>query len=259
MIDSLANYNEYTVVLTACIDPGSGPATVVRKDPSVRLEDYRRSLIFWLSHPDPRLSSILFVDNSGYELSTLQEVARLNNPRAKDIEFLQLNDNNYPAYVDYGYPELRMLDETIARSRLARRAKYLIKVTGRLTFPGISRLLDSLPADYLFAVDCRIPVLPTGNPPWVYPTLMIFSSDFYKQHLLDLKSRMNDVLSNVETLLYLKLMNYCAEPGAILRWPVHISPLGYGAHSGRSYNTPRRKFMDAVRTASRVVCPRLWI
>jgi hypothetical protein len=256
---SSAATTDYLLVLTACIDPSTGPARVVRSDPDVRLADYCRALEFWLRHPDPRLRSIVFVENSGYELKTVRQLVARNNPFGKTVEFIQLNNNNYPPYVDYGYPELGMLDQVLEVSELARKSKYFIKVTGRLIFPTLTHLLDHLPADYLFSVDCRVPMLPNGKPPGVFASLMIFSRSFYQSDLIDLKSKMNEVLSNLETMLYLKLMDYIDEPGAILRWPVHISPVGHGAHWNKSYDNSRGRVVNAIRTVSRIVVPQLWV
>ncbi|HKZ01416.1 MAG TPA: hypothetical protein VJ180_04210 [Pyrinomonadaceae bacterium] len=250
---------DYLLVLTACIDPSTGPARVVRSDPFVRLKDYSSALKFWLVNPDPRLRSILFLENSGHSLDVLKELAATHNPFDKRVEFIQLHNNDYPPFVDYGYPELEMLDLGLESSELVKRSGYFIKVTGRLAFPTISSLLNRLPPTYLFAVDCRIPMLPRGKTPAVYASLMIFSVSFYRANLMDIKSRMNDVLSNTETMLYLKLMDYAGRPGAILRWPVQVSPVGYSAHWGTNYGSPLRRAKDAIRQVSRRVLPDLWI
>src|ERR1700742_2725579 len=40
--------NRYLVVMTACVDPSKGEYRLNRADPTVRLEDYRTALRFWL-------------------------------------------------------------------------------------------------------------------------------------------------------------------------------------------------------------------
>ncbi|HVS82074.1 MAG TPA: hypothetical protein VHE60_10110 [Pyrinomonadaceae bacterium] len=249
---------EYLLVLTACIDPSCGPALIALRDPLVRLEQYRKALEYWLLNKDLRLKSILFLENSGYPLDRLAELVAKNNPLKKKVEFIQLSNNDFPAYLDYGYPELGMLDEATSVSNLMQESRYFIKATGRLTFPKVSKLLDRLPADYLFAVDCRLPFL-TGSSPTVNSNLMIFSSEFYKTELVNVKSKMNDVFRNMETLLYYKLMDYYKTPGAILRWPISVDPVGCDAQWGKSYNTPRRKVISATRSVSRAFLPGLWI
>jgi hypothetical protein len=250
---------DYLLVLTACIDPSTGPARIDRSDPAVRLRDYSDALKFWLSYPDPRLRSILFLENSGYALDSLEQLVTQHNPYDKSVEFMQVENNNFPPELDYGYPELGLLDAAIETSELARHSRYLIKVTGRIVFPRLTELLNSLPDDYLFAVDCRVPMLPSGKPPGVYASLMIFSRTFYHDQLLDIKAKMNAVLCNVETMLYLKLLDYLDTPGAILRWPVEASPVGHGAHWNKSYQAPSSRVKNAIRSFSRVVCPRLWV
>lgn len=251
--------NNYLLVLTACIDPSSGPARLKLADPKMRFEQYRKALEHWLLASDPRLAKILFLENSGYPLDSLCELVDKGNPLKKQVEFIQLSNNNYPPYLDYGYPELGMLDEAANTSKLMAESKYFIKATGRLLFPTLSKLLNRLPADYLFAVDSHLPVFLISWSPGVNSNLMIFSVEFYKTQMLDVKSKMNDVFRNMETLLYYKLMDYYKTPGAILRWPINVDPVGYDAQWGKSYNTPRRKVISAARSVGRALLPGIWI
>jgi hypothetical protein len=253
------NSDDYLLVLTACIDPSSGTARLKLADPEIRLEQYRKALEHWLLATDPRLAKILFLENSGYPLDKLRELVDKGNPLRKQVEFIQVSNNNYPAHLDYGYPELGMLDEATNTSKLMAESKYFIKATGRLIFPKLSRLLNRLPADYLFAVDCHLPVYLISWSPGVNSNLMIFSVEFYKTQLLDVKSKMNDVFRNMETLLYYKLMDYYKTPGAILRWPISVDPVGYDAQWGKSYNTPRRRVISAARSVGRAFLPGIWI
>ena len=256
---SQAYNNDYLLVLTGCIDPSSGHARLKLADPRIRLEQYRKALEHWLLATDPRLGKILFLENSGYPLDSLCELVDKNNPLQKQVEFVQLSNNNYPASLDYGYPELGMLDEATNTSKLMAQSKYFIKATGRLLFPKLSKLLNRLPADYLFAVDCHLPVYLISWSPGVNSNLMIFSVEFYETELLDVKSKMNDVFRNMETLLYYKLMDYYKTPGAILRWPINVDPVGYDAQWGKSYSSPRRKVIGAVRNVGRALLPGIWI
>jgi hypothetical protein len=251
--------NNYLLVLTACIDPSTGPARISLTDSLTRLEQYRKALEYWLLATDPRLAKILFLENSGYPLDKLRELVDKGNPLKKQVEFIQLSNNNYPAHLDYGYPELGMLDEATNTSKLMAESKYFIKATGRLIFPKLSKLLNRLPTDYLFAVDCHLPVYLISWSPGVNSNLMIFSVEFYKKEMLDIKSRMNDVFRNMEALLYYKLMDHYKTPGAILRWPINVDPVGYDAQWGKSYSTPRRRVISAARSVGRALLPGIWI
>ena len=250
---------EYLLVLTACIDPStSSHVSVVIADPVVRLAQYEKALKYWLEVKDKRLATILFIENSGYCLDSLTRLAEQSNPHNKQVEFIQLSNNQFPAYLDYGYPELGMLDEAVNVSQLMRQAKYFIKATGRLTFPKLPRLLDLLPRDYHFAVDCRLPIM-TRTSPTVSSQLMVFSIQFYMSELVNVKARMNDIFRNMETLLYYKLMDYYGTVGAIMRWPINIDPVGYNAHWGGDYSSGRRKALSAVRAVGRCIVPGLWL
>src|SRR5579863_580894 len=58
--------DRYLLVMTACVDPRQGEYRLNRADPTVRLEDYKTALRFWLQFPDTRIRNILFIENSKY-------------------------------------------------------------------------------------------------------------------------------------------------------------------------------------------------
>ena len=249
----------YVVVMTACIDPSGGAVQVGRKDPLLRLEDYKHAVRFWLKLPDRRLNQIVFIENSGYPLDVIQDLANNENPLGKEFETISLNCNDYPAHLDYGYAELNMLDQGLAISRLARHAKHYIKATGRLTFPGISKLLDRLPEEYRFAVDCRTALPLRGQKElWMHTRLMIVSAGFYEKHLRDVKQRLVQ-RECVELMLYRFFAEFEGQPGAIRRFPVHVPNRGISGWSGESYDAPKRRALDLLRSWSRVVAPMWWI
>lgn len=252
--------SDYLVVMTACVDPSTGPAKVDRSDPVTRLEDYRRALRFWLDYPDARLNKILFLENSGYALDELRREAE-NNPRNKQIEFVSRSDNDYPATLGYGYPELRMLDWGIQQSSLAQVSKYYVKATGRLMFPRVSRLLDRLPLQYDFAVDSRNNAWLVKRPQvFVTTQLMILSKDFYDKHIRALWQQMEGRgIYQIENLLWDELVRYRGRPGAILRWPVNVDPVGLAAHWRKNYTSPGQRVRNRIRAVARVVVPWWWL
>ena len=249
----------YLVVMTACIDPSQGWVKVPRCDPAVRLGDYRKGLSFWLGHPDPRLNDILFLENSGYPLDSLGELAGKENPHRKKVELLSFRCNEYPVGVHYGYAELALLDLGLAKSKLASECPYFIKATGRHTFPRISGLLDRLPEDYWFAVDCRHH-RGWGKLQRVATTqLMLFSSAFYREHMGDIKHLLGPPpMTHVENLFYRQLIPYRGDPRAILRWPVSVDPTGVSAF-GEDYGALSQRLKNWSRTVLRVLAPGWWI
>lgn len=254
--------SNYLLVMTACIDPQNGGnkgiAQVNRADPVLRLRDYEQALRFWLRYPDHRIDRILLIENTGYSLKSLQEIAAYENKLNKTVEFISLVCNECPPGIHYGYAELNMLDLGLAQSTLAQKSDYLIKVTGRLVFPTLTRLLDRLPDDYEFAVDFREQRI---WKPYKFVTtqLMIFSRSFYTEKLMDIKSKLSPEMPLIENLLYFELLRYASTPGAILRWSVNVDPVGYAAHTNTSYQSLKRRFVSLGRSICRKLLPNWWV
>ncbi len=250
----------YAIVMTACIDPSTGPHQVVRSDPIVRARDYADSLRVWINNPDPRLSRIVFLENSGYPLDHLREFVDSLPSNGKRVEFISMRCNECPPGISYGYPELVMLGRGLVQSELAAESRYWIKVTGRLRFPKISNLLDRLPNDYLFAVDCRDNTLFVASPQrFVTTQLMIFSADFYLQRLLGIESELTPGQAFIENLLFRKLLPLRGTPGAILRWPVNVDPVGKAAHWQKSYGSLKHTGINSFRSVCRRLFPNWWV
>jgi len=252
--------DDYLVVMTATIDPSTGPARIARADPKVRLEDYLSAMRFWLTLGDRRLRNVLFLENSGYPLDEVQDLVDRHRPLYMDVELVSMRTNDYPPDKHYGYSELLMLDTGLARSRLAKRCRYWMKVTGRLTFPNVGRLLDRLPNDYLFAVDLRN-AIPIFSPPqlWAHTRLLITTGPFYDEALRGICHRLPGGNYPIEMMLYDTFMKYRDRPGAILRFPVHVPPHGRSAFEDFSYQGAKRSAVDAARHVARIVLPDWWI
>lgn len=252
--------NSYTVLMTACIDPTAGWVPLHRKNPATRLRDYCEGMRFWLELNDPRITGLVFIDNSAHPLNTLRELAASTNPWSRQVEFLSIDDNHYPPDVHYGYAELGMIDAALTSSRLLCATSHFIKATGRLTFPDVGRLLDRIPTSCVFAVDSRNTTLLTRHPQMFIATqLMVFAPDFYKEHLLGCKVELKKPLTHVEELVFRKLMPFKSRRGAILRWPVNVAPKGIAAHWDKNYSSPRQTLVNAVRAACRILLPNWWI
>jgi hypothetical protein len=251
---------EYAVVMTACIDPSKGRVKVQRADPDLRLRDYRDGLRFWLGLTDRRIDSVVFIDNSGYPLGLLMEDAQRINVNNKQLEFISLDSNTYPEGTHYGHAELGMLDHALLQSQLLRRHRKFIKATGRLAFPGISRLLDRLPPDLKVAVDGRSRAL-FWQPQNTYITtqLMVFATDFYRNNLLHANSELGVGESHIEKLMLHKLLPMRNEPGVILRWPVNVNIRGVAAHWQKNYDSPKQRVINSFRAVSRILAPNWWV
>jgi hypothetical protein len=247
----------YLLVMTATIIPAANSG-VRRADPQLRLEDYKRALRYWLNYPHPAAERILFLENSGADLSQLRDLAAQENPRGREVEFLSLPVHPIPEGKNYGYNEMAMLDEGLAQCRLRQTTTHMIKTTGRLTFPALGRALDLLGRAPELMVDCRKLGFPRKG---CDASVQLFacSHGFYDRVLRDSREEMNSTdVRLLEHLIFRKVIAFKGQPGIHLRFPCNIDPVGYSGFKARSYNSPRSAFSRAIRAALRVVAPNYW-
>ncbi len=255
--------NSYLLVMTACVDPSKGTYPLKRADPETRLLDYQISLRHWLALPDLRLNNILFLENSGYPLSTLERIAREENPFGKQVEFVSLDCNGYPEGIHFGYAELKMLDLGLQASKLRGTTTHMIKVSGRYRFPSISRLLNRIPEEFDALADAR------GSAAFLFrrhahhyvtTPIILFKHSFYKAYLQDCYKDLEPKrLTHMENVYYEKLRSLRGSHKVILRFPCNATPIGVSGSRGSSYSSPREAVKNSIRALARRVAPNWWI
>jgi hypothetical protein len=254
--------DRYLLVMTACVDPSQGEYRLHRADPAIRLEDYKTALRFWLEFPDTRVRNILFIENSGYPLDALREIAERGNPLGKNVEFAGLNCNWYPPGGHYGYAELRMLDLGLKQSRLRESTTHMIKTSGRFIFPNLGKLLDRVPAEFDAIADARAwqTLRRRLERPYVTTPIILFAHDFYSAYLQDCYRELNTKAeSHMEAIYYRKLAELSTSHKIIFRFPCNVSPVGFPAHRDRSYTHPSQLIVNGMRAVARRVAPAWWI
>jgi hypothetical protein len=257
----------YLLVMTATVTPAPG-ARVQRASPELRFDDYRRALRFWLGYPHAAAERILFLENSGADLIPLRALAKSENPRNKEVEFISLPVQPIPEGSNYGYAEMQMLDDGLAQSRLRQTTTHMVKTTGRLTFPALGKALDRvarLGASELqqmppleLMIDCRRLSFPRrGFDAQVQ--LFVCSHEYYDRVLRDAKSEMNSTdLRLLEHLIFRKVIPFKGRRGHYLRFPCNIDPVGYFGFKDRRYNSARTAVTRGIRAMLRVVAPDYW-
>ena len=251
------------LLLTACIAPGDAAAPhLVRVDPRVRMNDYAVSLSRWLRLKCAAIDTIVFADNSGYPLDFLEPVIKEHNAFGRTVELLSTNDNVIPEGMHYGYAELGIMDHAIEHSSLSKFTRFA-KVTGRLFFPDLPRLLDRLPDNLQVAVDARSQpfVLHRKRMPFITTQLLIFSRDFYCSVMKGRRREMGPEtgIAYVENLLFSTLTPLEGTPGVLLRFPVNAEPVGVNAHWGKDYRGVGPWVRSLIRAAGRRIAPNVWI
>lgn len=265
----------YTLLLTACVDPQG--VRVARNDPVVRLRDYVQALRWWLGLPDRRVGDVIFAENSGYPLDALREVAERQNPHGRAVTFLDECDNVVPPQLQYGYAELGMIDAAMHLPPVADPDRRVIKATGRLTFPRVTRLLDRLDRrEWDFAGDGRN--LDLGHlrksmlRGWskvgsrtMTTQLMFFRSGFWRGRLSGMQAEMRPFPERtwrIESVLCDRLAAVEAEGEArvMWRWPVNCQPSGLAAHCGeKRYDAGGQRVRAGFRALARRAMPWLWV
>jgi hypothetical protein len=127
------------LLLTATVKPGGTPS-VGRVDAATRLNDYREALSKWLA--DESVESIVFCENSGYDLSTLADLVGSRDQRRRSVEFLSLDLRGVNSGRGKGWGELRILNYIVDHSKLLASERHFLKVTGRYYVRNAGRLLN---------------------------------------------------------------------------------------------------------------------
>lgn len=255
---------EYLLVMTATITPAPN-AHVKRSSPQLRLEDYKRALRFWLRYSHAAAKRILFLENSGADLSELRAIAERENSLTKEVEFLSLPAHEIPPGSNYGYTEMQMLDEGLSQSELRRSTTHIIKTTGRLTFPTLGKALNRIEKQTLesssafeLMIDCRRLGFPRHGAD-ARVQLFVCSHDFYDRVLRGANREMNPEGPRLlEQLIFQKVIPFKGQPGHYLRFPCNIDPVGHFGFKDRRYDSLSTAISRHIRAFLRVVAPGYW-
>ena len=252
--------HNFTILMTACIAP-KATTCVQRKDPLLRLQDYQTALRFWLHYQDSRITAIVFVDNSGYDLSSLKNLAK-DNPYNREIEFLQIIEPPLPPPgkmgLGYGYGEGDLLDQSFIKSRILAESNYIIKTTGRLYFPALSKLITKMKPGISILIDGRR--IPFHKPHYLATTLFIVKHDFYMKYMYNLKEKQLAEQTGFEVCYYNHLMPLYKKNKRTMqfRFPVNTPPIGIGAHWNKNYTKGFWRLIELLRGLCRIFLPFLW-
>jgi hypothetical protein len=243
--------------MTATINPGEYIGDLKRNDARIRLSEYRRGLRFWTTFDDTRLKGVVLCENSGADIDAFADLVS-KSPRP--VEVLGFDGNKKPPMVHYGYSELGIIDNVFRESRLLGNCAYFMKATGRLTFPRISDLLDTIWSEFDAVVDHRRKYRhETGYYLRARTQLMLFSREFYLAHFLDRRDEMIGRYSHIEEFVAEKLGELPKSTRIIKRFKVECQPHGFSAFDNKSYQSFETRCKNYVRALARRMFPALWI
>ena len=134
-------YNfDFAIILPCTINPCDMP-NVARYDAETRLNDYKKSFNFWIENKN--INKIILIENSGYDLSFFNKIAK-KFPNKK-IEIISSNSNNsFNKKLGKGYGEYLCLKEVFENSKIVKNTDYFIKITGRYIIKNFNSILKDM-------------------------------------------------------------------------------------------------------------------
>ena len=183
MIRSKGKNFNFSLILTACIKPINMPF-LERTSEIDRLDDYKKTFTRWCKNKF--VERIIFIENSGYDLSFFQETSK-KFPN-KTIEIISSNLNNtFEKGLGKGYGEFLCLKEVFENSKIANNTDYYLKVTGRYyieNFDKIFQEFKKMKSDIYVCIKNNL----------TYADSHVFggSKFFFLKYVIPLASKIND-------------------------------------------------------------------
>lgn len=214
---------KYTLLLTACINPGEMIYTVVT-DADIRRSQYIDALNYYLHETD---LPIVFVENTGNDISAyfkqFVEEGRL--------ECLTFSGNGFCKNKGKGYGEAGILQYAVSFSSFLQDTDFIIKITGRLKVLNIMRLKEfhrkRLPG-------CEINCILDTDFGFADSRLLIITLEFLQNGFLVEKENINDSQGiYLEHVLFDSIYNQ----SDFVFYPFFLRPLinGVSGTTGKQY------------------------
>jgi hypothetical protein len=246
------------LVLTATIIPRSGVEGVQRSDPRQRMSDYIETLDYYLSLPDHVVDRVVFLENSGYDLSELERHA-LQSSGGKRLEFLSLPANPaLPPTKIHG--ELQMLEDGLRLSSLIKEDDIFMKITGRLRLLNLDDFIKLNWQEYDLVCDLHnIPFAGHGAVINKYMDLRLFfcRASTFADLFRGLASAHTSSLNS--SLLYKIVLRNRGTFGIKPRFPVEPLLAGIGARHNLDYSEGLPRIKRNFRAAIRKTLPNIWL
>ena len=249
------------LVMTATITPPANTPLLDRSDPALRRKDYQEALRFYLGIPTEQLGAIIFLENSGSDLSDLKTLAHQTG-QGKEVEIIGLPANTESPKFGKGYGEFKMLDQGLASSRILQPTDILWKVTGRLKVLNLADLIATAPDHYDLYCDLRsVPLIGErmGGNNWM--DLRTFSCTvptydrLMRGHYLQMKG------ISPEQYFFKPVKDQWRQrvKGIVPRFRIQPRFGGFGGHRNADYQGASYRRKDAIRSLGRRLVPALWL
>ena len=175
--------NNVSLIVTATIDP-KGMSYTVRTNIEDRLNDYKKSFNFWINQD--KVKKIIFIENSGYDISYFKELSKNSN---KEIEIISSDFNNFfERKLGKGFGEYLNLKEIFEKSKIANNTNYFIVISGgRHIIKNFNKIFNDIEES-----NADIYVNLKDNLKFADTQIFSGTKKFFKSYLLPELSKVND-------------------------------------------------------------------
>jgi hypothetical protein len=243
----------HILLMTATITPKDSP-NLVRTDPVARLKDYERALDFYLNFIDRPLHSVIFVENSDSDVTSLRNMVEARN-LTKRVEFLCNYGLHRYSEQGRGYGELKLLDYAMTQSTTIRNSTQgaiIWKITGRYVVKNLPSVIARAPKRFDAYVDMK-------NRPlrWMDMRLMAWTAVGYDRIF---RGVADDLGATVHETLLREYMPKRAGDALLTQRFRHEPKIdGIRGWDNRNYSKGFNLLKFYVRSVSRVIAPWYWI
>ncbi|MTJ14661.1 hypothetical protein FJR11_19190 [Anabaena sp. UHCC 0187] len=253
---------DFALVLTASIDIKGMPKaypTVAEQ----RQEDYYNSLKYYVNN-HPQIQKIIFIENSGWSLDKVKK-AVTDNPYDKKVEFISLNNNDFPRKFGKGYGECLLIEKGLEKSSLINTVTHFAKVTGRIYLKNMTQILENTKEDY----ECLCDYKDQG---WRIRRLwgeknvtahcdtrfLVFTQEFYHQNIKPLHQQHEQGSFRIETQFYQAIKSLEGQQKIISRFGIEPDFQGIAGHfGGKNYSSKKERAKFMIRSWTRRLIPSL--
>ncbi len=237
------------LLITSTIAPSKGVPNLARTDPSERLKDYQRAFGFYLQALDRGdVDAIVYVDNSGFDLSSLQQMAG-----SKRVEFISYR-SEIPADNNRFFLEAHLIEHFLDNSQFLRATPdaHIWKVTGRYIIRNFRRIVRGCPESRDICINLRNRPIPTVD---FY--LVRFRQDAYRKLVTSRLSSFAGLQDDERALR--KVIDATKDKRILRRLPATPRIDGVRGWDGSTYDGLKGTIKYYARAACASLLPFVWI
>ena len=221
------NNFDFSIILTCTVNPIQMP-NLVRSNPEIRFQDYKKSFNFWIKNEF--VNKIILLENSNFDLSYFNEIAK--NIKNKEIEIISSNSNNeYDKSLGKGYGQYLCLKQIFDQSKIAKTTKYFIDITGRHCVKNFKAIIEDIQKS-----ESDIYVNITDNLKFADANIYGGTKKFFINYLLPETKKTNDSQNKIfENCVASATLKAISDGMNLSKTPIYADIEGFIGTNGKKY------------------------